>query len=148
MTLADMVAVIGGGPKAFGSIFWWCYAWHSGRDSDLYKIMRSLDFMPDPSIKFVDDPEVVANFAKLDEAFRPDPPPAYQPVALADVQESDVLVAGSKFTCLLNQWPCRVFKYAGALGVMCNGDAIFGKPKASFHQLTADENGIVVGFRR
>lgn len=52
------------------------------------------------------------------------------------------------FVCILNQWPCRVFKFAGALGVMCNGDAIFGKPKASFHQLTANENGIVVGFRR
>lgn len=137
--LTALREVAGDGPKAIEAIFWFCYAWHSGRDSDLYKIMHILPFSPDPKKQFADDPEVVATFDKLDRAFGPMDEHPLLPVKLADVHEDDVLIAGTHHACIANRWPCRVFKLDGKLTVMCAD---------GFHTLHAGADGNVKGFRR
>lgn len=154
MTKQDLFDALKNHPKANEAIFWWCYAWHSGVDSDLYKIMcdDTLGYAPSPARKWADDPDVIDLLAKLDSTFGPLVESAYQPVKLADVKEGQVLVAGSHFPCLLNRWPCRVYKHHGALGVACSGGVhgikLLPGSETTFHPLTEDTNGYVIGFRR
>lgn len=160
VTLQDMRDVVRGNPNADEAIFWWSYAWHSGKQSDFYRIMCEVPYQPTPGRKFSEDPLTVEGIQKLDEAFKPCVEHAYQPVKLADVEEGDVLVAGAHFVCLLNRWPCRVYKHHGALGVACGGGvrhvgtpvpelaAKGNKDNYYWHPLTADNDGIVIGFRR
>lgn len=159
VTLKDMRDVLKGHTNIEEAIFWWCYAWHSGKSSDFYRIMCEVPYHPMPGRKFTDDPLTVQSIHKLDEAFKPCVTHEYMPVKLADVHEGDVLIAGRSFLCLLNRWPCRVYKHNGALGVACGGgvnhigtlpaDVAKGrKDEWFFHPLREDDKGYVVGFRR
>lgn len=155
ITMADLFAALGGRAKAACAIFWWCYAWHSGAGSSLYKILCSdqLGYVPDPRHNWRDDPEIKQCFTILDSRFGPFAEYDYQPVKLADVKEGDILIAGSDHLCLLNRWPCRVYRWHGTLGVACSGSglhklALAKNAETYFHPLQEDDNGHIVGFRR
>lgn len=166
MTKQDLIDALKNHPKASEAIFWWCYCWHSGSGSDLYRIMcdDSLGFVPDPrrtTAAFVIDPngnlacvdpEVEELISRLDQTFGPLVEHAYQPVKLADVKEGEVLIAGSDWLCINKRWPCRVYRYHGALGVACSGGVhgvkLLPGSETTFHPLTEDTNGYVIGFRR
>lgn len=140
-TLADMRAALRGFEFADEAIFWYCYSWHTGRDSDFYRIMCESPFQPDDSRQFRDDPRVTDLFLTLQVRFPPmsQKPPPYQPVKLDDVRAGDILIAGSAHLSLKNRWPCRVFEYGGQLAVVDKLGAVI---------LTTDDRGYVVGFRR
>jgi hypothetical protein len=154
MTKQDLLDALRGQPKAACAIFWWAYAWHSGVDSDLYKIMcdDQLGYIPDPKHNWSMDPEVTKCFAILDAKFGPLVEHAYQPVKLADVKEGQVLIAGKQFACITNRWPCRVYRHHGALGVACSGGVhgikLLPGSETTFHELKEDRFGYVIGFRR
>lgn len=62
------------------------------------------------------------------------------------IKEDDIVVhgPGRPFACIEADWPCRVFKHHGDLGVPCAED-----PTArSFHPFKMDTDGFIVGFRR
>lgn len=165
MTKQDMIDVLKNHPRAKDAIFWFCQAWHSGED-DLYQIMCSLDFEPRPwsMTAHVKDPKtgflvnnplydpVLIDLLQQLEVLAPVVEPPLNPVKLADVKEGQVLTAGSSFHCLQNRWPCRVYRHHGALGVACSG-AVHGVKllpgsETTFHPLTEDKDGFVIGFRR
>lgn len=154
MTKQDLLDALKGHPKAPEAAFWFCYAWHSGVDSDLYKIMcdESLGYVPSPARHWSRDPEVTELLSRLDSTFGPLVEHPYQPVKLADVKEGEVLIAGSHFPCITNRWPCRVYRHHGALGVACSGGVhgvkLLPGSETTFHPLTADDAGYVIGFRR
>lgn len=139
ITRFAMLRALAGEPKADQAIFWFAYAWHSGKDSDLYRVMRESPYTPPPYTKFDDDPDIVRMFGVLEREFGPMIEVPYQPVRLDDVQEGDVLIAGSHFLCLRNRWPCRVVTWDGFLCVACD---------QGMHRLRADERGLVAGFRQ
>lgn len=152
MTKQDLLDCLKGHPNADEAIFWWCYAWHSGAESDLYRIMCASSYVPLVGRKWAEDPGVVECFARLDAAFGPLVEHDYEPVKLADVKEGQVLIAGNHFPCITAKWPCRVYRWHGALGVACSG-AVHGikllpGSETTFHPLTEDEHGNVIGFRR
>lgn len=152
MTKQDLLDVLRGYAKHEEAIFWWAYAWHSGAGSDLYKIMCESTYIPVAGRKWSEDPDVVQCFAKLDAVFQPLVEHDYKLVRIEDVQEGQVLIAGSHFPCILNRWPCRVYRHHGALGVACSGGVhgvkLLPGSETTFHPLTADDKGHVVGFRR
>lgn len=151
--------------KAREAIFWWTFAWHSGVGSDLYTILcdESLGYTPDPTNNVVDpvsktttprwhsDPDIHVCFNKLDAKFGPMIEYELQPTRLRDVAEGHILVSGSHFHCILDRWPCRVFRSHGALGVRCSekfhGVDLLPGSEPYFHPLT-EVNGYVIGFRR
>lgn len=166
MTKQDLIDTLKNHPKAPEAIFWWCYCWHSGEGSDLYEIMcdDSLGYIPnwndnvrDPisgivSPRWRNDPEVIECIRWLDERFGPLVEHSYQPVKLAAVKEGQVLIAGSHFPCIIERWPCRVYRHHGALGVACTGSVhgvkLLPGSETTFHPLTEDTQGYVIGFRR
>lgn len=152
MTKQDLLDALGGHPKADEAIFWWSYCWHAGEGTDLYKIMCESTYIPSPARRWMDDIEIADCFSKLDAAFGPLVEHNYKPVKLADVKEGQVLVAGSHFACLVNRWPCRVYRHHGTLGVACSGGVhgvkLLPGSETTFHPLTEDKDGFVVGFRR
>lgn len=152
MQRQDLLDALKNHPKAPAAIFWWCYAWHSGVGSDLYAIMcdSGLGYVPHPT--WAKDPEIVDLIGRLDTLFGPLVEHAYNPVKLADVKEGEVLIAGEHFPCIVNRWPCRVYRHHGALGVACSGGVhgirLLPGSETTFHPLTEDERGYVIGFRR
>lgn len=154
MTKQDLLDALKNHPKAPEAIFWWCYAWNAGADSDLYNIMcdDTLGYVPSLARKWADDPEIVDLLARLDHTFGPLVEHPLQPVKLALVREGQVLVAGSHFPCIINRWPCRVYRHHGALGVACSGGVhgvkLLPGSETTFHPLTEDRHGYVIGFRR
>jgi hypothetical protein len=158
ITLTDMRESLRGQRKADEAIFWFCNAWHSGLDSDLYHVIREVNFHPDQhrQKQIKDDPEILYCLDVLGTKFGPFVEAALLPIKFADVKENDVLIAGeitdpkfrlkygSRFVCIEKGWPCRVYKWHGDLGVACAEDH-HGK---SFHALEVDERGYVVGFVR
>lgn len=151
MTKQDLLDVLRGHPNAEEAIFWWAYAWHSGEGSDLYKIMCESQYAPDPQRKWRDDPAVIECIEKLDAVFMPLVEHDYKLVAFKDVQEGQILIAGQHFPCLPNRWPCRVYRWHGALGVECNilhGVKLAPGSERPFHPLVEDAHGNVEGFRR
>jgi hypothetical protein len=134
-----MLRAIGSEPKAEQAIFWFAYAWHSGKNSDLYRVLRESPYVPPTGEKFDDDPDVVRLFGVLERAFPGQTEVPYSPLLLADVQEGDIIIAGSRHLCLQNRWPCRVLKWEGNLAVAC---------EKGMHRLRANELGFVEGFRR
>lgn len=155
MTKQDLFDCLRGRPFAAEAIFWWCYAWHSGAESDLYNIMcdDQLGFVPDPrKPDFRTNADVVRNFSLLDSAFGPLVEHDFEPVKLADVKEGQVLIAGSDWKCLNKRWPCRVYRHHGALGVACSGAPhgikLLPGSETTFHPLQEDTEGYVIGFRR
>lgn len=167
MTKEDFISVLRGHPRTNDAIYWFCQAWHSG-DDDLYKIMCSLDFTPrpwsdNPMIedrarpgRFIAnpnyDPDLVGLLTRLNDAFHPVVQPEFECVRLDAVKEGQVLTAGDQFACIRNKWPCRVYRHHGALGVECSGGVhgvkLLPGSERTFHRLTEDENGYVVGFLR
>jgi len=158
ITYTDMRDSLRGQRKADEAIFWFCYAWHSGADSDLYRAMVESDFHPDQhrQTQIADDPEILYCFDVLGKTFGPFIEAQMQPIKFGDVKENDVLTTseithpafrlkyGERFVCIERGWPCRVYKWHGDLGVACAEDG-HGK---SFHKLEVDEAGYVVGFVR
>lgn len=67
-------------------------------------------------------------------------------IKLAALKEDDIVFhgPGRQFACIEADWPCRVFKHHGDLGVPCAED----KTKRSFHSLKIGPDGYVIGFRR
>lgn len=153
LTLTDMREALRKQRRADETIFWFCHAWHSGRDSDLYQIMKLVDFYPRLHVqrKIGVDQELLYGFQVLSDLYTKTyghPPMEYQmgPVRIDDVHEDDILVHTSPrtFACIEAGWPCRVYKWHGGLGVACAE----GKNGASFHPLKPDERGYVIGFVR
>ncbi len=159
ITLQDLRESLKGQRKSEEAIFWFCYTWNSGVDSDLYRAMIETDFHPDlqrqKSIEY--DDEICYCLHVLETKFGPFVEMAMRPVQFADVKENDVLTPapitspkfreryGDKFSCISDGWPCRVYRGHGVLGVTCSASH-GSEPK--FHPLEPDENGYVVGFRR
>ena len=139
MDLREMRDALRGEPKADEAIFWFSYTWHTGKGSDLYGVLRKLDFVPTANRKFADDPDIIRLFGVLEHVFGPQVEVPYRPVVLTDIEPDDILVAGANHKCLPNRWPVKVFPYGTGLAVMCN-DGI--------HPLHASKDGIVEGFRR
>lgn len=154
MTKQDLLDALKGHPKAPEAIFWFCYAWHAGPTTDLYKIMcdDTLGYIPSTGRQWSTDEEVIGLLSRLDEVFGPLVEHAYQPVKLSDVKEGEILVAGSHFPCIVDRWPCRVYRHHGALGVACTGSVhgvkLLPGSETTFHPLTEDTQGYVIGFRR
>lgn len=150
VTLQDLRDALKGHPKADCAIFWFAFCWSSGKDSDLYKVLTTVPYDPQIGFDVTKDPECVTLLQMLETTFGPMIERPLQPVKLADVQENDILIAGKGFICLLDRWPCRVFKTRGTLGVACgSGVNGVGKPGQHFwHPLEADAEGYVKGFRR
>lgn len=138
MTRVGMLRALGDNYKAEETIFWFAYAWHTGKNSDLYRILRESPYTPPLGMKFDDDPEIIRGLAALEQAFGYQVEMPYTPVKYADVQAGDVLIAGAHHLCLVKRWPCRVVEWEGNLAVAC---------KTGMHRLRADEQGFVVGFR-
>lgn len=166
MTKQDLVDALRGHPRANDAIFWFCQAWHSG-DDDLYKIMCAMDYTPrpwsdnpmvkDPSTgKLISnpkyDPDLVELLNVLAARFESIVEPPLLSVMLRDVREGQVLTADGGFPCILANWPCRVYRHHGALGVQCSGGVhgirLLPGSEVTFHPLTEDERGYVVGFKR
>lgn len=139
MNRLDMLRALGADPKAEAAIFWFCYAWHTGKDSDLYRIMRESPYTPPMYQKFDEDPDIVRMFGALERAFPGQIEIAYQPVRLDELRAGDVIIAGKNFLCMRNRWPCRIVEWEGNLAVACD---------EGMHRLRADDKGFVIGFRR
>lgn len=165
-TLRDFLDVIGEHPRWRDAVYWYCQAWHNG-DDDLYRIMCSLDFTPKPwstdEFKLDSatdlmvpnstyDPDLVMLLTKLDGVFIHDTEPPLRPVKMKDVREGHVLTADGGFPCIVGNWPCRVYKHHGALGVQCSGGVhgikLLPGSETTFHPLQEDVEGDVIGFRR
>lgn len=171
MTLQDMRDKLKGQAKADQAIFWYCSAWHSGRDSDLYQILREVKYSAflqnvqknkfehihehiplmngSTLIRLI--PEIDFCFAILTELYkeRYGHEPIQAPlrrVRLSDVREEDVLTHTNPrtFPCIEAGWPSRVYLWRGDLHVACAED---GEHRYN-HMLRADERGFVVGFLR
>ena len=144
--------------RADEAIFWFCSAWHSGADSDLYRAMVETNFHPDQhrQKQIANDPEILYCFDVLGKMLGQLIEVPMRPIKFDDVKENDVLVTGEitdprfrvkygdRFLCIEKGWPCRVYKWHGNLGVACAED---GRGK-SFHKLEVDDAGYVVGFVR
>jgi hypothetical protein len=139
MNLREMRDALYGEPKADEAIFWFAYSWHAGKGSDLYNVLRELDFTPTTKRKFADDYDIIRMFDILENVFGPFVEVPHRPVYLADIEPDDIIVAGANHRCLPNRWPVKVFPSGTSLAVMCN-DGI--------HPLHASKDGIVEGFRR
>jgi hypothetical protein len=139
ITHDDMARFLRGEPKAEEAIFWFAYAWHAGKGSDLYRVMCESPYTPPEKRQFRDDPDVVRLFERLEWRFKPEIEAAYRPVKIDDVEDGDILIAGKNFLCIQNRWPCRVFTQDSFKCVACKDGA---------HRLRADEGGFVIGFRR
>jgi len=152
LTLQDMRAALKGQMRAEEAIFFFCLAWNSGAESDLYRIMVATEFHPRLHLQkqVENDPEILYCHEILKDLYEkasgiPLREFPLRPVKFADVKENDVLVhgPGRPFVCLEAGWPCRVYKWHGDLGVACAEDG----HGSSFHPLKADMNGNIVGFR-
>ena len=139
MNLREMRDALRGEPKADEAIFWFAYTWHAGKGSDLYGVLRELDFTPSPGRQFANDFDIIRMFGVLEHVFGTQIEVPYRPVYLAAIEPDDILVAGSNHSCLLNRWPVKVFQYGTGLAVMC---------KNGIHPLHASKDGIIEGFRR
>ena len=146
ITLQDMRDALKDPRKAEEAIFFFCNAWHSGVDSDLYKAMVESKFSPDQhrQQQIENDPEILYCFDILGTKFGPFIEAALLPVKLADVKENDVLTAGNSFACIFTGWPCRVHLWNGRPCVYCAEDVKY----QYHHPLEPDERGYVKGFRR
>jgi hypothetical protein len=142
-----MLLALAGEPKAEEAIFWFAFAWHSGKGSDLYRILCESPYVATLDRKWHEDPDIVRMFEVLEKHFKPAIEAAYRPVQLHEVEDGDILIAGTSFLCIPNRWPCRVFKNEGELVVMCRGKHEDEK-WAGVHTLRADGDGNVIGFRR
>ncbi len=143
----DMLRALRGEPKAEAAIFWFCYGWQRGKGSDLYRILCESPYTPDDKYQFDKDPDMVRLFSILEQNFQTGIEVAYQAVQLDDVEDGDILIAGSHFLCIPNRWPCRVFKSEGQLVVTCKGNHKDEK-WSGIHTLRANGSGNVIGFRR
>lgn len=147
MKRQDLLDACKGHPKAEEAVFWFCYSWQSGRNSDLYRALCESPYWPPFQRQFSDDPDIISLFASLEEKFGPmDKEPPWEPIRFSDLQEGDIVVAGSKLSCLPNRWPCKVFRHGGQLAVMCNDGRHEGG--SGIHTLHADPEGYLRGFRR
>lgn len=158
ITLQDMRDALKGQNKADEAIFWFCSAWHHGKQSDLYRVMVESEFHPDfhRQSQIQNDPEILYCFEVLGRRFGPLIEAPMAPIKLGDVEEGDVIYAcditqeafrmkyGQRFVCIAPKWPCRVYKWRGSLGVACAED----HNAKQFHALEADNDGYVVGFQR
>ena len=138
-TLEQMREELRGEECADEAIFWFCYAWQSGKQSDLYRIMCETGFQPNPRSRFDKDPRIVRCLTKLENAFGPLMEVGYLPVKIDEIEEGDIIIAGQHHADIQNRWPCRVFRHEGHLCVMG-----MKYPK----QLHANLDGTVIGFRR
>lgn len=147
ITHNDMLRALRGEPKAEEAIFWFAYTWHSGKGSDLYRVLGESPYRPDHTYNFSKDPELPRLFGILEQHFLPTIQAAYGPVHINELEDGDILIAGSHFTCITNRWPCRVFKLDGKWAVTCQAKHADSKLPA-VHWLTTDDRGFVQGFRR
>jgi hypothetical protein len=140
MNIQHLRNALAGEPKAEEAIFWFAYAWQSGKGSELYDVLKASEYQPPTNRQFADDPDVIRLFEVLEERFGPFIQPLWLPVRWQDVEEGDVLVAGGKYLCIPDKWPCKVYRDgAGSLCVLC---------RDGFHRLTPDAEGMIIGFRR
>ncbi len=175
LTLQDLRDALKGQRKAEEAIFWFAFAWNSGKDSDLYHVMCDTDFHPrwmNPNHHFVRgvknpdgsprvddsgvpvteyDPEFLYCWDVLGKMWQAayDAPIEYakQPVRLLDVSENDVVIHTNPrtFACIVGAWPCRVYLWNNELGVACAE----GPHGASFHRfITAPTVGELVRRER
>jgi hypothetical protein len=178
ITLSDMRESLRGQRKADEAIFWFCHAWHSGSDSDLYRIMLETNFYPDqhrnrwarklwkpdgtPDLdlngeqKAEYDPEILYCFDVLETKFGPFIQTPMRPVKFCDVREKDVLVASyitdPKFRLKYGDRFVCIEKGWPCRVYKWHGDLGVACAEdhrgKQFHVLEADENGYVVGFVR
>ena len=139
MNLREMRDALRGEPKADEAIWWFCYCWHTGKGSDLYGVLRELEFIPSPKRQFANDADIIRMFGVLEHVVGPSVEVQYRPVRLSEIEPDDILVAGADHKCLPNRWPVKVFPWGTGLAVMC---------RDGIHQLHEDKDGIVAGFRR
>ena len=162
LTLQDMLDTLKGQARSDEAIFWFCLFWNSGVRSDLYRIMCETKYDPSlyqhrfkPGSKSEkltpeSDPEIVYAHVLLREqyerAFGPLREYPLRPIPFLDVKENDVVICGPgrQFPCIEADWPCRVFKHHGDLGVPCAEDST----TRSFHPFKAGPTGHIIGFRR
>jgi hypothetical protein len=154
LTLQDMRDRLKGQRVADRAIFWYCNAWHTGRDSELYQIMREVPYSPflqEVNKNEFDTPEYAYCFQLLTDLYverygRAPNQTTLRPVPFNEVREDDVLTHTKPrtFPCIEAGWPCRVYLWGGDLHVACAED----KKHRYNHQLRADERGLVVGFLR
>ena len=162
LTMQDMNDVLKNHSRADEAIFWFALSWNAGADSDLYRILCQTKF--DPSLYRLrrkpgstevitpdNDPEIVYCHKLLrdqyERAFGPLREYPLRPIRFAEIKENDVVICGPgrQFACIEANWPCRVFKHHGDLGVPCAESPI----KRSFHLFDMDPtSGYIVGFRR
>lgn len=163
LTINDMRDVLKGQRRADEVIFWFCNAWHAGKGSDLYRIMKASTFTPRLHLQkqVQNDPEILYGFEVLgalyQKAYGPMVEYQLQPVPFAEIEEDDVLIHAKspiphallkrlvqEFPCIEAGWPCRVYKWHGDLGVACAE----GPSGASFHKFEVKSDGTVRGFWR
>lgn len=152
ITLQDMRAALKGQMKADEAIFWFCLFWYPGPTSDLYRIMVATNFHPRlrTQKQIANDPEIIYCHEVLkdlyEKVYGPLRETALLPILPQTVEENDVLICGPgrQFACIEADWPCRVYKWRGDLGVACAED---GRGQ-SFHPLKVGPDGFLVGFRR
>jgi len=96
------------------------------------------------------DPEImychVVLRGQYEKAFGPLREYPLRPILFFSVKENDVLICGPgrQFPCIEADWPCRVHKRHGDLGVPCAENPT----TRSFHPLKAGKDGYLIGFRR
>lgn len=151
MTRDDLLRALAGEPKAEQAIFWWCFAWHSGKRSDLYRILCESPYTPPlPSSdekerecqkREMQSADLMRCWDILSEKFGPLQEVPYRKIRFDEVEEGDIIVAGAQLLCLDRRWPCRVIydPREGGLAVVC---------KDGFHRLRPDAEGFLHGFRR
>jgi len=168
LTLQDMLDTLKGQSRSDEAIFWFALFWNSGSQSDLYQILCETKYDPSlyelrlkPGYKFdptkkqefltpANDPEIVYCHALLrdqyERAYGPLREYALRAIPYLDVKENDVVICGPgrQFPCIEADWPCRVFKHHGDLGVPCAEDPT----TRSFHPFKAGPTGHIIGFRR
>ena len=163
----QLEAVLKGQRRSDEAIFWFGLFWNSGPQSDLYRAMCLTKYDPSlyeirlkPGYKFdpgrheiltpATDPEIVYCHSLLkgwyESVHRPLREYPLLPIRFDDVKEDDVVICGPgrQFPCIEADWPCRVFKHHGDLGVPCAEDPT----TRAFHPFRPDPNGYIVGFRR
>jgi hypothetical protein len=150
MTLQDMRDALRGQNKANEAIFWFCLAWNQGPESDLYRIMIETHYDPffNKQHQISTDPEILYCFDVLgkmyERAFGVPVEWPLQRIKFDDLKEDDIIIAEACWPCIQAGWPCKVYKWHGALGVAC----VDSPDKRAFHGLEPTSDGYVKGFRR
>jgi hypothetical protein len=152
ISLQDMRDVLKGQAKADQAIFWFGYFWNHGPADPLYKAMCETNY--DPRLRVqqqIDtDPEIIYCMKMLMEqyirAYGLPFESTMHSIPFKTIKEGDIVThgPGRPFVCIEGDWPCKVFKENGELGVGCTED----NRTRYFHKFEILPSGHVKGFIR